>query len=113
MKHQRKMQSVFTLDLIERVWSTCACVFSSVFIVDIWTDFILIAGTSSCSSVVCLFWAVCVFAVFSYALLLPAAGLWDGSLSHRDGNREESLKEREGRKRHGSAEEGELGMICR
>jgi len=57
----RKAQSVFILDLINRVWSTCAC--SSVFIADIWTDLIVIAGRSSCFSRVqpflCVF--ICIF----------------------------------------------------
>lgn len=60
---------------------------------------------------------VCVFSVFSYAFFVPAAGLWEGlrqeGLSESSGWKQGGVfeREREG-KRHGSAEEGELGMIC-
>lgn len=82
-----------------------------VFIVDIWTDLTLIAGRSSRFSM------VHPLGVFSYAFSCSVGGALTGrgSLSHREGKKEESLKER-GKERDmdqiRKEREAELGVIC-
>ncbi len=114
MKLLRKTQCVFILDLINSLEHMCVCVGVLKCIYSWHLDWFHF----NCREELMLFHSlsvlgcVCVLCVF---ICIFCACCWfvGGSLSESSGWKQGGVfeREREG-KRHGSAEEGELGMIC-